>query len=209
MPRPLRIWFPGAWYHITARGNNREAIFHTNADFQCYLELLRLAVSDFECRLHAYVLMSNHIHLMLETGEVSISRVMHEMHSRYAAYMNRRHRHSGHVFQGRYYSRLVEQDAYALALSRYIHLNPVRAHLVDDPSAYPWSSYHAYVHRSDVLVTTDIVLALTRIGSSDPRHAYQGFVLGELLAPVAAEPKRWASLAYLRQAKKGVRPLLA
>ena len=130
MSRPIRIWFPGAWYHIFARGNNKAPIFFAVCDYLKYLDLLSEAVRQYGLRLHAYALMVNHIHLMVETGDrYSATKPMQSVHTAYTMYINRRYERVGHLFQGRYRSILVDQDAYALELSRDIHLNPVRSGL--------------------------------------------------------------------------------
>ena len=184
MPRPPRIWFPGAWYHIMARGNNREAIFFSEYDYREYLQLLRDILPRDGCCLHAYALMPNHIHLMVETGEVHpIAKPMQSLQTSYTGYINHRYARVGHVFQGRYRSILVEHDPYVLELSRYIHLNPVRARLVTEPSQYPWSSYQAYVTprgKEANLVTTEHILAMISPQTETQRDGYRQFVIDGL-----------------------------
>ena len=178
MPRSPRIWFPGAWYHIIARGNNRELIFFADRDYLRYLRLLKEALRKHEANVHAYVLMPNHIHLMTETGQHhSIAALMQWLHTTYTGYINRRHARVGHLFQGRYRSILIDKDSYALELSRYIHLNPVRARLVSDASRYRWSSFNAYSQgRYDPVVTTSWVLSLMSKQIDQQQTLYQQFV---------------------------------
>ncbi len=180
MPRPLRVWFPGAWYHITARGNNREAIFFAARDCQRYMRLLKDVMSQYECRIHAYALMPNHVHLMVETGATHpIAKPMQALHGAYTVYINRKYKRVGHVFQGRYHSVLVTQDTYALELSRYIHLNPVRAHLVSDPADYPWSSYQDYIdptRNNREWIVTDHILATLSPHVNGQRKSYRQFI---------------------------------
>ena len=126
MARPLRIERPGAWYHLTARGNERQAIFRAPRDYQHFCELLAEAVARFGWRLHAYVLMKNHFHLMVETTKANLSRSMQWLGVAYTVWFNRRHQRSGHLFQGRFKSIVVDPAAWAVELSRYVHLNPVR-----------------------------------------------------------------------------------
>ena len=126
MARPLRIIFPGAWYHVTSRGQERRPIFLDDRDREHFLELLEVMVSRFRVRVHAYVLMDNHYHLLLETPEANLSRAIQWLNVSYAAWFNCRHRRSGHLTQGRFKAILVEQTAWALELSVYVHLNPVR-----------------------------------------------------------------------------------
>ena len=132
MARPLRIEYSGAYYHVTSRGNERKAIFRDDRDRERLLELLARAVKDFHLRLHGYVLMSNHYHLLVETPRGGLSRALRYLNGVYTQAFNRRHRRVGHLFQGRYKAILVDKDAYLLELSRYIHLNPLRVELVKD-----------------------------------------------------------------------------
>lgn len=140
MARPLRLDFPDAVYHVTARGNERRAIFADDDDRRDYLSRLAFYCAKFGFRLLAYCLMTNHIHLAIRRGPAPLSRVMAGLHSSYTQWFNRRHGRVGHLFQGRYKSFLVQEDRYLQALVRYIHLNPVRARIVARPANYPWSS---------------------------------------------------------------------
>jgi len=126
MARPLRISFPGAWYHVTSRGQERRPIFLEDRDREHFLEVLDEMVSRFRVQVHAYVLMDNHYHLIVETPEANLSRAIQWLNVSYAAWFNCRHRRSGHLMQGRFKAILVEQTAWALELSVYVHLNPVR-----------------------------------------------------------------------------------
>ncbi len=138
MPRQPRVWYPGAMYHIVARGNRRAAIFHDHVDFQTYLAILEDIRSMMPFILHSYCLMTNHLHLQLETIHHYIQYIMKEMHSRYAVYLNQRLRTDSHVFQGRYGARLIETNAYFLEVSRYIHRNPLEAKMVVNLSKSLW-----------------------------------------------------------------------
>jgi putative transposase len=140
MPRPPRLEFPGALYHVTARGNERRAIFRDDHDRRHYLDRLASYRARFDFRLLAFCLMTNHLHLAIRTGSVRLSRIMACLHSTYAEWFNRRHERVGHLFQGRDNASLVQEDRYLLALLRYIHLNPVVAHIVAKPADYRWSS---------------------------------------------------------------------
>jgi REP element-mobilizing transposase RayT len=126
MARPLRIERVGCWYHVTARGNERRDIFREDKDRRHFLELLETAVAMFALRLHAYVLMSNHYHLLVELTEANLARAMHWLNVSYTVWFNRRHGRSGHLFQGRFKSVVVEPEGWGLEVSRYLHLNPVR-----------------------------------------------------------------------------------
>jgi REP element-mobilizing transposase RayT len=126
MARPLRIARPGGWYHITSRGNERRTIYRTERDRRHFLELLAGMVELFRVRLHAFVLMDNHYHLLIELSEANLSRAVQWLNVSYSVWFNRKHRRVGHLFQGRFKSVLVSPEEWALSLSRYIHLNPVR-----------------------------------------------------------------------------------
>jgi len=184
MGYPPRLCFEGALYHLTVRGNNREPIFGDDTDRQQYLRLLKRYKDRFRFTLHAYALMTNHVHVILEpAGGTTVSRIMQCLTITYTKYFNRRYGRVGHVFQGRFHSRLIEKDTYLLVASRYVHLNPVRAKIVRHPADFPWSSYRAYRSPLDnplQLVDASDVLALfgSLFGSTnqDQRAAYCDFV---------------------------------
>jgi REP-associated tyrosine transposase len=144
LARPLRVELKGAVYHVIARGNERRAIFRDDRDREVYLERLAQCRSRFQFRVLGYCLMNNHVHLALERGPIALSRTMLALQSFYVQRFNFRHRRVGHLFQGRYKAFLVQDERYLFALLRYIHLNPVRARLVDRPEAYRWSSDRFY-----------------------------------------------------------------
>jgi len=148
MARPLRIEYAGAVYHATARGNERRAIFRDAKDCEKFLAGLGDICQRFDVVIHGYVLMRNHYHLLMETPRPNLARAMHYLNATYTGYFNRRHRRIGHLLQGRYKAFLIEKDRYLLAVSRYIHLNPVRAGITDKPEGYQWSSYPEYIGRS-------------------------------------------------------------
>ncbi len=147
MGRPLRVEYPGALYHITSRGNERRKIFKDKTDRITFLKILKDYHDRFGILLHSYVLMDNHYHLILETPKGNLLKVMHGINSRYTIYFNRRHKRTGHLFQGRYKAIIVDKDAYLIPLSRYVHLNPVRARMVEKPEQYRWSSYRGYIEK--------------------------------------------------------------
>lgn len=145
MSRPLRVEYPGAFYHIAARGNAKQKIFLDTKDRKKFLEILSSVVERTDWICHSHVLMNNHYHLLIETPKPNLSQGMRQLNGVYTQYFNRRHRRVGHLFQGRFKALLVEKDSYLLELCRYILRNPVRAKLVRDPGAYRWSSYGAIV----------------------------------------------------------------
>lgn len=147
MGRPIRIEYAGGLYHITSRGNERKAIFRDGEDKAKFLEILRDYHERYGIMVHAYVLMGNHYHLILETPQGNLLKVMHGLNGRYTGYFNRKYGRVGHLFQGRYKGIIVEKGAYLIPLSRYVHLNPVRAGMAERPEQYRWSSYPRYIGR--------------------------------------------------------------
>lgn len=143
MSRPLRLEFPGAVWHVTSRGNERRDVFRDDEDRRLFLRLLARTVARRGWRLHAFVLMTNHHHLLVETPEPNLSAGMHELNGTYAQKFNRRHKRIGHLLQGRFTGILVSKESHLLELTRYVVLNPVRAGIVDRPEDWPWSSYCA------------------------------------------------------------------
>lgn len=191
MARPLRIEFAGALYHLTSRGDGREAIFLDDDDRKLFLEGLAEVVRDCNWAIHAYCLMDNHYHLLVETPEGNLARGMRQLNGVYTQRFNRKHGRVGHVFQGRYKAILVQEDAYLLELSRYIVLNPVRAGMACNPAEWPWSSYCATAGLAEapVWLCTDGLLS----AFSDRRRA----AVAEYAAFVAAgihQPGPWGSL---------------
>lgn len=145
MSRPIRIEFSAALYHVTARGDRREAIFEDDADRQNFLQILADVIARFNWLCHAWCLMDNHYHLLIQTPDGNLSKGMRQLNGVYTQASNRRHQRVGHLFQGRYKAILVDSDAYLLELSRYVVLNPIRAGMVRKVEAWPWSSYRASV----------------------------------------------------------------
>ena len=144
MARPWRIQFPQALYHVTSRGNNRQIIFLDDEDKQTFLATLATAVSRFDLHLFAFCLMDNHYHLFLRTPLGNLSRALQWLNTTYTVRFHRRHGRSGHLFQGRFKAVLIADEAHWLHVSMYIHLNPVRAGMVEDPAEYEWSSFRDY-----------------------------------------------------------------
>lgn len=140
MGRPLRIECPGALYHITSRGNERRKIFRNAADRERFVDRLRDYHERYGILIHSHVLMDNHYHLVLETPQGNLLKVMHGLNGKYTGYFNGRHNRSGHLFQGRDKGIVVERDACLVQLSRYVHLNPMKARMRERPEGYRWSS---------------------------------------------------------------------
>ena len=143
MARPLRIEYTDAVYHITSRGNARQKIFRDDYDKEKFLEVLETVIKRYHWRCHAYCLMDNHYHLLIETPEANLSRGMRQINGVYTQAYNRKHRRPGHVFQGRYKAIVVEKESYLFELCRYVVLNPVRAKMIKRPQDWQWSSYRA------------------------------------------------------------------
>jgi REP element-mobilizing transposase RayT len=178
MARPLRVQYSGALYHVTARGNERKVIFRSDVDRERFLAVLAQAVERYRLRLHAYVLMDNHYHLLLEIQEPNLSLALRHLNGVYTGFFNRVHRRVGHLFQGRYKAILVDKDSYVLELSRYIHLNPVRTKQRHSLERYPWSSYWDYIGRrpAPAWLTRDVVLGDVGGVGRQREQRYQSFV---------------------------------
>ncbi|MBI4838064.1 MAG: transposase [Nitrospirae bacterium] len=141
----MRIEYEGALYHIAARGNEGNPIYRGAGDYKKFLEILSKLPLRYGIILHGYVLMENHYHLLIETPKSNITKAMHWLNAVYTAYFNRKHNRVGHLLQGRYKGLLIEKERYLVAVSRYIHLNPVRAMMARRPDEYQWSSYPEYI----------------------------------------------------------------
>lgn len=145
MARKPRIWWPGAIYHIMTRGNHRHEIFRDDEDKQVYLEKIKQAREKYKFCLHAFCLMTNHVHLLLETEDSEPGKIMKSINMNYSIFFNKKYRFVGQLMQGRYRAEIIDNDAYFLATGRYIHLNPVKAEIVSLPQDYLWSSFRHYI----------------------------------------------------------------
>ena len=190
MTRPWRIIYPGAKYHVTVRGNAKQTVFHQDRDYLKFIEQLADALDKDEVRLIAFVLMSNHYHLFVETKHGNIQRFMQRLNTSYSMYHRYKHKKPGHCFQGRYGAKLVKGDDYVIRLTRYIHLNPVKVaaskgkridEKINSLNAYKWSSYRRYACYPDGLqlrIDDRILLMMNRITDKGNRSAYRGYVEG-------------------------------
>ena len=178
MGRPLRIQYPGALYHITSRGNERSKIFIDDSDRIEFLEILEDYHERYGILIHSYVLMDNHYHLVMETPRGNLLKVMHGINGGYTGFFNRKYGRSGHLFQGRYKGIIVEKESYLLQLSRYVHLNPVRARIVTKPEKYVWSSYGGYINKSKLVKWVEYTWVLSGFGrnNKEAMKKYKEFV---------------------------------
>ena len=178
MARPLRIEYPGAFYHVTSRGNEQKDVFKSQKDRERFLSYVESAVVRYGAVVHTWCLMSNHYHLLLETPSGNLSQIMRHINGAYTTYFNVKRKRAGHLFQGRYQAILVEADAYAVELSRYMHLNPVRAGMVAKPEHYQWSSYRSYIGQctTPAWLKTDFILGYFGRKASDANNSYRRFV---------------------------------
>ncbi len=176
MPRKPRFYLPGVPAHIIQRGNNRQAVFFSDEDYRAYLNWLQEGAKKFDCTLHAYVLMTNHVHLLVTPeSQDAISRMIQFVGRHYVTYVNRRQGRSGTLWEGRHKGCVISEDTHLLACSRYIELNPIRADMVRIPGEYRWSSYQANAmgEQSSLIHPHSVYLAL---GNTPARrqYAYRG-----------------------------------
>ena len=186
MARPLRIEYEGAWYHVMNRGAGGRPVFTTERDHLDFLEAVAESCERFALEIHAYCLMGNHYHLLAHTPRGNLGRAMRHLGSVYTQRHNRAHRRDGPLFRGRYKAILVDADAYLLAVSRYIHRNPVEAGLVERPERYRWSSYAAYLGRRAAPPWLRLDAVLARCGGGERTAGYRAFVMDGIDAELRA-----------------------
>ncbi|USX24432.1 transposase [Oxalobacteraceae bacterium OTU3CINTB1] len=215
MARPLRLEFPGALYHVTCRGNRRESIFRDRIDRHAWLEEAERMCKRFHFMVHAFCLMTNHFHLLIETPEGNLGQGMRQLNSAYSQRFNRRHDLAGHVMQGRYHAVLVQKESYLHELARYIVLNPVRAGIVDSPENWEWSSYRAMLSKRPPpsWLTQDWLLA--GFGPDHPTaiDAYRNFVMAGIGAANPLENVSFQCIlgdeAFIAEHRKSVEELVS
>ena len=178
MARPLRIEYTGAFYHVTTRGNEQKDIFKSQRDREKFLSYLETAALRYDAVIHAYCLMNNHYHLIVETPRGNLSQIMKHINSSYTTYYNVKRKRAGHLLQGRYKAILVDADEYATELSRYLHLNPVRVGIVKEPEEYRWSSCRYYTGGTSApaWLRTDFILGYFGKKEDSARKKYRQFV---------------------------------
>jgi putative transposase len=182
MPRRPRIHLDGIPLHIVQRGHNREPCFFTEEDYSSYLHWLSQALGESECSLHAYVLMTNHVHLLLTPKKAeAVPKLIISLGRRYVQYINRSYRRTGTLWDSRYKSSLVQAESYLLACQRYIELNPVRAAMVEDPAHYRWTSYRANaLGQADALLTPHPLYRALGQSDEEQRAAYRALFRAQL-----------------------------
>ncbi len=196
MARPLRIQYPGAVYHVTCRGNERQAIFKDDDDRKRFLQYLIQSLNIYSVKLYTYVLMSNHFHLLIETPKGNLAEFMRKFNITYTGYYNRRHKRTGHLYQGRYKSILVDKNEYLSVLSRYIHLNPVKiAAMKKLPEKerlrnlirYPWSSLPGFLSRRKKEGHIDYAMVLGEYGGNTDiaRREYKKRIYAEVIKDIS------------------------
>jgi len=195
MARPLRIEYPGAWYHVTCRGNEGRPIYRDDRDRKKFLDILRESRSQYEVEIHCHVMMLNHFHLLVRTPLGNLSRFMKRFNTTYTTVLNRRHDRCGHLYQGRYKAILVDADSYLLELSRYIHLNPIRVKQMGEMGFekkkellwnYKWSSLRGYLDKKycEDFIRYELVLGMFAKKETNARAAYRSFILDGLATGV-------------------------
>ena len=175
MPRSLRILYPNACYHVMNRGAGRKCIFNNNLHRNIFLELLAECHQMFNVKIQAYCLMDNHYHLLLSTPDGNLSRVMRHLNGVYTQRYNRIMKTDGALFRGRYHAKLIEDDSYKLIVSRYIHLNPLEANLVQKADNYKWSSYRFYLGLAKAPTWLDIGSILQQFNSTKSLSHIDGY----------------------------------
>jgi len=195
MARAYRLQAGDCFYHVTSRGDDRKHIYISDYDYRKFLEYVLIAKKRFDFYLYAYVLMPNHYHLLIKTRHANLSKIMHYINSSYTTYYNIKRNKTGHLFQGRYKSIVVDADSYFSVLTKYIHLNPVKAKMVELPEEYKWSSYRGYIEsRGDGYIDKDQINKVLNINAKEYRQfvmdgigekeenpfkgVYGGFILG-------------------------------
>ena len=211
MPRRARVLIDGGIYLILTRGNNGQTIFHQAADHQRYLQLLLSYTQRYQLHLHHFVLMPNHVHLLLSVAIAAmLSKAMLGLNLAYALFYRRRYRYHGHLWQGRFHSVLIDRGSSLLECGRHIELNPVRAGLVQDPNAYLWSSYRVYAHGvHNPLIVTNPLYELLGVTPAERQARYRQFI-GEGLRtrPSTSHPEDRFGLSVARRSRGRPKKLL-
>ncbi len=192
MPRRARLALPGVPFHLIQRGNNRQACFFADEDYCCYLDWLAEYAARTDCRVHAYVLMTNHVHLLVSADRTEApSTLMKALGQRYVQYVNRVYRRSGTLWEGRFRSCPIQEEIYLLACHRYIELNPVRAGMVEHPGEYRWSSYRANGQgEENALIRPHVLYDALGLDAANRQAAYRELFRHELEPSAVDEIRR-------------------
>ncbi len=186
-----REWCKGSTYHITVRGNRRNDIFRDKEDFEYYLNVIEEALFyyiQFNYKVICYCLMDNHVHLMIKTDTESLGKLMGRISASYTRYFNKKYNYIGHLFQDRYFGELIESDKQMLEASRYIHLNPVKANMVEKPGEYEWSSYNMIIgNKKEKIIDSRFILNYFKY--NDTVQLYINFVENDLQVETHKEPR--------------------
>ncbi len=189
MSRYKRRWFPGATYHVMSRGNRKVALFNDKEDYLLFLYLIKKVKRLYPFKIHSICLMTNHFHMVLETIDIELGRIMQRILLSYAVNYNKKYNFTGHLFENRYNAYLIETETYFLEVSRYIHLNPVKAHMVSKPIEYEYSSYRKFLAVKDLNGNSKIQEIISELVDEsrvlscflrDPREQYRMFVEGKI-----------------------------
>jgi len=180
MARKKRIWDPDSFCHIVSRGNRRDALFYEERDYRIFLHILQEVNSEISFELASCCLMTNHFHLLMRSSEQSTSKVMSMINKRYADYYNTKNKFTGHVFERRFYDKIIGSPMGMLDVSRYIHLNPVEAGIVTNPESYKWSSYRYIMNTTTTpLLNMEVILDYFSGNKAEKRDKYQKFMMAE------------------------------
>lgn len=181
MTRPLRIEFPSALYHVASRGNNKQDIYRNDGDRELFLQVLKKTIERYGWLCHAYCLLTNHYHLLIETPKANLAIGMRQVNGVYSRRSNKIHGSCGHVFQGRYFSKLIEKDEHFLAALRYIALNPVEAGLSKEPGSWKWSSIYEIFNRKrfDSFVDSSFTLSFFSSDIAKATALFRNFLISE------------------------------
>ena len=181
MPRPPRLHVPGGFYHVMLRGNHREALFDSPGDRKVLNIIVAEVIDRCEARVHAFCWMTNHLHAIVQVSDKPLGNVVQRIAQRYSRYRHKKLKTGGHLFERRYGAKLVDINAYFLTLLRYIHFNPVKARIVDDPADYPWCSHSAFIGTETIpWLSTDFALSLFSNDLARARAAYARFMLEQV-----------------------------
>ncbi len=176
MARKPRLHYPAALYHVMSRGNGGADIFFDDDDRYHFFLLLQQCVERYGCRICAFCLMENHVHLAAQVGTIPLSRIMQNLSFRYTCWVNRRRKQTGHLFQGRYKAIVVDLDSYLLQLTASLHLNPVRARMVVAAELYPWSSHESYLGEASIpWLSVEPVLSILSPKFAQAQHLFAEF----------------------------------